>query len=181
MHAFGVTRQTHPGGERLFVDYAGDTVPVIVDRLTGETRPARIFVAVLGASSFTYAEATWTQALPDWIAVHTHALAAMSERLSRTINVRFRGARIPGAGQHQGRGDQGLPLRPTGEPHLRGDGGSLWHRHPAGKAAQAARTERTFIVSDKRSLWRRSRPARRSWSGICSAACVTGASMALPN
>jgi transposase len=82
MHAFGVTRQTHPGGERLFVDYAGDTVPVIVDRLTGETRPARIFVAVLGASSFTYAEATWTQALPDWIAVRTHALAAMSERLS---------------------------------------------------------------------------------------------------
>lgn len=68
-------RQTHLGGEKLFVDYAGDTVPVIVDRLTGETRPAQIFVAVLGASSFTYAEATWTQGLPDWIAAHAHAFA----------------------------------------------------------------------------------------------------------
>jgi transposase len=66
-------RQTHLGGEKLFVDYAGDTVPVIVDRLSGETRPAQIFVAVMGASSFTYAEATWTQSLPDWIAVHVHA------------------------------------------------------------------------------------------------------------
>ena len=53
-------RQTHTGGDKLFVDYAGDTVPVIVDRLTGKTRPAQIFVAVLGASNFTYAEASWT-------------------------------------------------------------------------------------------------------------------------
>ena len=48
------------GGEKLFVDYAGDTVPVIVDRLSGETRPAQIFVAVMGASSFTYTKAAWT-------------------------------------------------------------------------------------------------------------------------
>ena len=54
-------RQTHVGGDKLFVDYAGDTVPVIVDRLTGEVRQAQIFVAVMGASNFTYAEATWTQ------------------------------------------------------------------------------------------------------------------------
>jgi transposase len=60
-------RQTDLGGDKLFVDYAGDTVPVIVDRLTGETRQAQIFVAVMGASNFTYAEATWTQALGDWI------------------------------------------------------------------------------------------------------------------
>ncbi len=53
-------RQTHAGGDKLFVDYAGDTVPVIIDRLTGKTRPAQIFVAVLGASNFTYAEASWT-------------------------------------------------------------------------------------------------------------------------
>ena len=46
-------RQTHAGGDKLFVDYAGDTVPVIIDRLTGKTRPAQIFVAVLGASNFT--------------------------------------------------------------------------------------------------------------------------------
>ena len=56
-------RQTHVGGDKLFVDYAGDTVPVIVDRLTGEEREAQIFVAVMGASNFTYAEATWTQGL----------------------------------------------------------------------------------------------------------------------
>ena len=70
-------RQTHVGGDKLFVDYAGDTVPVIVDRLTGETRPAQIFVAVLGASNFTYAEATWTQGLSDWIGAHTRAFAAI--------------------------------------------------------------------------------------------------------
>ena len=70
-------RQTHLGGEKLFVDYAGDTVPVIVNRLNGETRAAQIFVAVMGASSLTYAEATWTQSLPDWIAAHTHAFAAI--------------------------------------------------------------------------------------------------------
>jgi transposase len=70
-------RQTHVGGDKLFVDYAGDTVPVVIDRLTGEIRPAQIFVAVLGASSFTYAEATWTQTLPDWIGAHTRALTAI--------------------------------------------------------------------------------------------------------
>ena len=70
-------RQTHIGGDKLFVDYAGDTVPVIVDRLTGEVRPAQIFVAVLGASSFVYAEATWTQGLTDWVGAHVHAFEAI--------------------------------------------------------------------------------------------------------
>jgi transposase len=70
-------RQTHAAGERLFVDYAGDGVPVVVDRLTGEIRMAQIFVAVLGASSFTFARATWTQTLPDWIDAHVHALNAI--------------------------------------------------------------------------------------------------------
>jgi len=70
-------RQAHAGGEKLFVDYAGDTVPVIVDRLTGKTQPAQIFVAVLGASNFTYAEASWTQGLADWIGAPTRAFAAI--------------------------------------------------------------------------------------------------------
>lgn len=65
-------RQTHIGGDKLFVDYAGDGVPV-VDRLTGEVELAHIFVAVLGASNYLYAEATRTQGLADWIAAHTHA------------------------------------------------------------------------------------------------------------
>jgi transposase len=48
-------RQSHAAGDKLFVDYAGDGVPVVIDRRTGERRSAQIFVAVLGASSFTYA------------------------------------------------------------------------------------------------------------------------------
>jgi transposase len=70
-------RQTHVAGERLFVDYAGDGVPVVVDRHTGELRKAQVFVAVLGASSFTFAFASWTQTLPDWIDAHVRALKAI--------------------------------------------------------------------------------------------------------
>ena len=69
-------RQAHPAGERLFVDYAGQTVEV-VDGRTGEVRQAQVFVAAMGASSYTYAEATWTQSLPDWIGSHTRTLAFM--------------------------------------------------------------------------------------------------------
>lgn len=67
-------RQTHPAGERLFVDYAGQTVDVI-DAATGEVRAAQVFVAALGASNLTYAEARWTQALPDWSGCHVGAFA----------------------------------------------------------------------------------------------------------
>lgn len=68
-----VMRQHHRAGEKLFVDYAGQTIP-IVDRLSGEIGEAQIFIAALGASNFTYAEATWTQRLPDWCASHIRAL-----------------------------------------------------------------------------------------------------------
>ena len=78
-------RQTHAAGEKLFVDYAGDTVPVIVDRLTGEVRPAQIFVAVLGASNYTYAEASWTQTLADWIGAHTRALRGHRRRAALLV------------------------------------------------------------------------------------------------
>lgn len=67
-------RQVHPAGERLFVDFAGSTVAV-VGGASGEDRQAEIFVAVLGASSFTFACAVWTQALPDWIGAHVRAFA----------------------------------------------------------------------------------------------------------
>src|SRR4051794_1414845 len=59
-------RQVHIAGERLFVDFAGHTMEVI-DAATGEIQRAEIFVAVLGASSFIYAEATASQALADWL------------------------------------------------------------------------------------------------------------------
>jgi len=67
-----VMRQTHRAGEKMFVDFAGQTVPV-VDRATGEIRQAQVFVAVLAASNYTYAEATWSQELPDWIGAHCRA------------------------------------------------------------------------------------------------------------
>lgn len=62
-------RQDHPAGDKVFVDYSGKKLS-IVDRTTGVVREAEIFVAVLGASNYTYAEATWTQTLPDWIEAH---------------------------------------------------------------------------------------------------------------
>ncbi len=71
-----VMRQDHRAGEKLFVDYAGHTVPII-NQHTGEFREAQIFIAVLGASNYTYAEATWTQALPDWIGSHQRTFTFM--------------------------------------------------------------------------------------------------------
>jgi transposase len=84
-------RQNHRAGEKLFVDYAGQTVPVI-DRTTGEIHEAQIFVAVMGASNYTYAEATWSQKLPDWIGSHIRVFEFLGvvpelvvpERLQRT-------------------------------------------------------------------------------------------------
>ena len=62
-------RQIHRAGEKLFIDYCGPTVDVI-DPETGEIRSAAIFVAILGASNYTYVETTWDQTLPNWIASH---------------------------------------------------------------------------------------------------------------
>lgn len=68
-----VLRRVHAPGEKLYVDYAGQTVPII-DRHTGQARAAQIFVAVLGCSNYTFAEATLTQSLPDWLGSHVRAL-----------------------------------------------------------------------------------------------------------
>lgn len=68
-----VMRQEHLAGEKCFVDYAGQTMP-ITDRHTGEIRQAQIFVGVMGASNYTYCEATWSQSLPDWIGSHIRML-----------------------------------------------------------------------------------------------------------
>jgi transposase len=68
-----VLRQNHAPGEKCFVDYAGQTVPIL-DRHTGESRDAEVFVAVLGCSNYTFAEATWTQGLSDWLGSHVRTL-----------------------------------------------------------------------------------------------------------
>lgn len=65
-------RQEHRAGEKFFVDYSGQTLPII-DAGTGEIREAELFVGVMGCSNLTYAEVTWTQTLPDWIGSHIRA------------------------------------------------------------------------------------------------------------
>jgi len=67
-----VMRQEHRAGEKTFVDYAGMTVAVY-DKASFKEREAQVFLAVLGASNYTFAEATWTQTLPDWIGSHVRA------------------------------------------------------------------------------------------------------------
>lgn len=65
-------RQIHKAGEKMFVDFAGHTMPV-VDPNTGEITEAQIFVAVLGASNYTFCRAVWSQNLENWIACHVAA------------------------------------------------------------------------------------------------------------
>jgi len=67
-----VLRQDHRAGEKLFVDHAGGTIPVI-GRGTGEVEPAYVFVAVMGASNYTYVEASMHRDLPSWIGAHIRA------------------------------------------------------------------------------------------------------------
>ena len=82
-------RQTHVAGERLFVDYAGTRLQVF-DAATGEVLTAELFVAALGASSYTFAEATWTQTLPDWIGSHTRAYAFLGGVPAMTVSDNLR-------------------------------------------------------------------------------------------
>lgn len=67
-------RQTHVGGDKVFIDFSGDGIPV-VDRLTGEVREARLFVAAMGASSYTFAEARPAETLEDWIGAQVNLFA----------------------------------------------------------------------------------------------------------
>lgn len=67
-------RQTHHAGEKIFVDYSGKK-PRIFDPLTGESVEVELFVAALGASNYTFAEATHTQRIEDWLSSHVRATA----------------------------------------------------------------------------------------------------------
>jgi transposase len=78
-------RQIHIAGEKLFVDYSGHTMEV-VDGLSGEVLAVQIFVAVLGASNYTFAEATLTQSLPDWISSHVRAFAFLDGVARQTVS-----------------------------------------------------------------------------------------------
>ena len=160
-----VMRQHHAAGDKLFVDYSGKKVP-IVDPDTGVVREAEIFVGVLGASSLTYAEATWSQALPDWISARA------------SVPLPGRRAAPHRARQPEERGPQGLVLRPRDQPQLWHDGDPLRRRRAAGETAEAARQSQgrggvrfaqTYILGrpDGRRSSRSPRPTPRSplwWS-----------------
>ncbi|WP_157083554.1 IS21 family transposase, partial [Bradyrhizobium manausense] len=72
-------------GEKLFVDYSGHTMEV-VDGLSGEVHSTQIFVAVLGASNYTYAEASLSQSLPDWIGSHVRAFCFFGGVARQTVS-----------------------------------------------------------------------------------------------
>jgi transposase len=77
-------RQEHRAGEKLFVDFAGQTVPVVT-AATGEVKDAEIFIAVLGASNFTFVTARWSQSLPDWIGAHVDAFTAIGGAAAQVV------------------------------------------------------------------------------------------------
>lgn len=113
-------RQEHVAGDKVFVDYSGKKLP-IADRKTGEIREAEIFLGVLGASSYTFAEATWSQTLPDWIGSHVRMF-------------RFFGGvpRLIGSRQSEVWRESVELLRPRDQPQLRHDGFALRCRRSAG-------------------------------------------------
>src|SRR5262245_44669810 len=120
-------RQTHGPAEKLFVDFAGDTVPVF-DAAAGIERRAHIFVAVLGASNYTFAEARWSEG---------------ASRLDRSTRQRvqrhWRRAEGGRLRQSQGRRHRHLSLRAWDQPHLSRAGRTLRDRDPAHASAQTAR------------------------------------------
>ena len=90
-------RQTHVAGDKMFVDYSGKR-PRMVDGATGEKIEVELYVAVLGASNCTYAEATFTQQVPDFVASTTRALtffggvprAIVPDQLKRAVTLACR-------------------------------------------------------------------------------------------
>ena len=121
-----VMRQEHRAGEKVFVDYAGAKVEVD-DAETGRTRQAQVFVAVLGASSYTYAEASWSQELGSWIDSHVRGLPVLPG-LPRGVR----------AGQSSLRCHARLPVPAGTEPCLPGDGAFLWRRCGPGAPEKAS-------------------------------------------
>lgn len=84
-------RQVHKAGDKLFTDYSGKR-PRLVDPQTGETREVEMFVAVLGASSLTYVEATETQRVPDWLGSHVRAFEALGGAPAMVVSDQLRSA-----------------------------------------------------------------------------------------
>jgi len=112
-------RQTHTPGEKLFVDYAGQTLPII-DGLTGEIRHAQLFVAVLGASNYTFAEATWTQQLSDWVSeCHAEHRKPFCPRAGAALRLCAQGCRAGLAQAKRRRADQNCRMTGIAAPSIR--------------------------------------------------------------
>lgn len=84
-------RQVHKAGEKLFTDYSGKR-PRLIDPRTGEVREVELFVAVMGASSLTYVEATETQRVPDWLGSHVRVLAWLGGVPAMTVSDQLKSA-----------------------------------------------------------------------------------------
>jgi hypothetical protein len=126
-------RQLHRGGEKMFVDYAGKK-PTMIDPATGEMVEVELFVAVLGASNYTYAEASRTQQIPDWIARHQRAFQY------------FPGPPPPWCVISSKARHDSLPLRARGPAHLRRARPPLQHRDSPGAPCQATGQASGFIL-----------------------------------
>ena len=97
LKARGLTmRQEHKAGDKLFVDYSGKK-PRVVDPTLGEESEVELFVAVLGASNFTYAEASWTQRVPDWVSSHIRAFEYMGGVAAGLVPDRLKSGVIGGS------------------------------------------------------------------------------------
>jgi transposase len=113
-----VLRQPYRAGEKMFVDYAGQPLPILNPR-TGELWPAALFIAALGASSMIFAEVHEAQTLPYWIGGHTHAVEY------------FEGAAVTVPDNPKTGGAPRLLVRARTEPHVCRVGCTLRHRYPA--------------------------------------------------
>jgi transposase len=145
-----IMRQVHVAGDKLFVDWAGDTIPVIDP--AGEVHAAHLFVAALGASSYTYAEARWSETLPDWIGAHVNALDFLGGVMKAVVPTISR------------------PASPSRRATSRASTGRTrsWPTTTVSSCCQRA--------SGSRATRPRSRSRCRSSSATCSAGCATAAS-----
>jgi len=131
-------RQSHAAGEKVFVDFAGDAID-IVDPTTGEVRPMKLFVAVMGASNYIFAQARPSEQIADWIGAHVDLFAFLGG--GPKFVVCESGRHKPG------------PLRAGLESQLSGVRRSLRRGDPAGASVQASRQgQGRAIGPDRRAL-----------------------------
>ena len=134
-------RQSHAAGEKVFVDFAGDAIDV-VDPTTGEVRPMKLFVAVMGASNYIFAQARLSEQIADWIGAHVDLFAFLGGGPKFVVCDNLKAAVT-----NPDRYEPGL------KSQLSGVRRSLWRDDPAGAAVQTARQgQGRAIGSDRRAV-----------------------------